>query len=192
MTAGNKVGGRYRPTTRTLLPGCSIASPTSKSRARIGSTNKLRGVRAALHDLDILVTGGEQDWDLATWRRLIAGRTFDVAQPDVLYVGGVERARRVAAMAGAVGVPVMPHSANLSLVTVFTLHLMGAVPNGGGYVEWSIEGPDYYPWQYGVYEPVLVVEDGHVRIPDGPGWGVDIRSDWLDQAEHQTSETGAE
>ena len=30
-------------------------------------------------------------------------------------------------------------------MTVFTLHLMGAIENAGPYVEYSIEGPDYYP-----------------------------------------------
>jgi L-alanine-DL-glutamate epimerase-like enolase superfamily enzyme len=141
--------------------------------------------------LDIDVTGGEQDWDLTIWRRMIDMRAVDVVQPDVCYIGGVGRMLKVAQMAEAAGLPVTPHSANLSLVTVFTLHIMGALPNAGPYVEFSIE-PDasYYPWQEGLYDPVLIVRDGNVQIPADPGWGVTIRQDWLDRANYQISEMG--
>lgn len=57
-----------------------------------------------------------------------------------------------------------------------------------GYVELSIEPTSYYPWQVGIYEPVLTVQDGKVAIPDGPGWGVEINPAWLASAEHQVSE----
>jgi L-alanine-DL-glutamate epimerase-like enolase superfamily enzyme len=137
--------------------------------------------------LDLDVTGGEQDCELPTWRRMIAMRAVDVVQPDVCYLGGLTRTLRVAALARTHGLPVTPHSANLSLVTVFTLHMMGAIAGAGPYVEFSIEGPDYYPWQEGLYAPALVARDGKVAIPDGPGWGVEIDQGWLDRAVYQAS-----
>ena len=139
--------------------------------------------------LDIDVTGGEQDCDLALWRYLTGGRAMDVAQPDICYVGGMSRALRVAEMAHAAGMPLTPHAANLSLVTVFTLHLMGgALPNAGPYVEFSIEDENYYPWQYGIYDGIPKAKDGKVMIPDSPGWGVQIRENWLSRAQYQKSE----
>jgi L-alanine-DL-glutamate epimerase-like enolase superfamily enzyme len=140
--------------------------------------------------LDVPVTGGEQDCDLPTWRRMIGMRAVDVVQPDVCYLGGLTRTLRVVAMAQAAGLPVTPHSANLSLVTVFTLHMMGAIVGAGPYVEFSIEGADYYPWQDGIFTPALAVRDGKVRIPDGPGWGVEIEPAWFARAKHQSSELG--
>jgi L-alanine-DL-glutamate epimerase-like enolase superfamily enzyme len=137
--------------------------------------------------LDLDVTGGEQDCDLALWRFAIDMRAVDVVQPDVCYLGGINRTLKVVEMAKAKGLPVTPHSANQSLVTVFTLHLMGAIENAGPYVEFSIEGADYYPWDSGLYEPALVARDGKVQIPDGPGWGVEINKDWLDKASYQRS-----
>ena len=147
-----------------------------------------REVTRALAPLDVDVTGGEQDCDLAVWRRIIDMRAVDVVQPDVCYLGGLTRTLRVAAMARAAGLPCTPHSANLSLVTVFTLHMMGAIEGAGPYVEFTIEGSDYYPWQDGLFEPALTVRDGRVRIPDEPGWGVEIRRDWLDRADYVISE----
>jgi L-alanine-DL-glutamate epimerase-like enolase superfamily enzyme len=93
----------------------------------------------------------------------------------------------VAALARAAGLPVVPHSANLTLVTVFALHLMGALENAGPYVELSIEPDEYYPWQRGLFEPELEVRDGAAEIPGGPGWGVEIRPDWLGRAERRVS-----
>ena len=146
-----------------------------------------RQVRDALEPLAIEVTGGEQDCDLAQWRRMAAMRAVDVLQPDICYLGGLSRTLRVAKLAETTGLPCTPHSANLSMVTVFTLHMMGAIPAAGPYVEFSIEGADYYPWQYGLFEPALVARDGKVQIPDGPGWGVEINRDWLERADYQVS-----
>jgi L-alanine-DL-glutamate epimerase-like enolase superfamily enzyme len=137
--------------------------------------------------LDLDVAGGEQDCLLPAWRRMIELRAVDVVQPDVSYVGGLTRALRVAELARAAGLPVVPHSANLTLVTVFALHLMGALENAGPYVELSIEPDEYYPWQRGLFEPELVADDGMVAIPSGPGWGVEIRPDWLERAVHRVS-----
>lgn len=138
--------------------------------------------------LDIDVTGGEQDWDLATWQRIIDTRAVDIVQPDVMYMGGMCRTLQVAEMAAAAGLPCTPHSANLSLVTVCTMHLLGAIPNAGKYLELSIEGSDYYPWQQELFigDP-FAVDAGRVRIPEGPGWGVDINPAWLANAAYASS-----
>jgi L-alanine-DL-glutamate epimerase-like enolase superfamily enzyme len=88
-------------------------------------------------------------------------------------------------MAAEAGLPCVPHSANLSMVTVFTLHLLGAVPNAGPHGEFSIEPTS---WTDGLYEPALEVRDGEVAIPDGPGWGVRVSPAWLDSAERRITE----
>lgn len=143
---------------------------------------------AVTEALDLDVAGGEQDCLLSQWRRIIGMPAVDVVQPDVCYLGGLTRTLRVAEMAHAAGLVCTPHSANLSMVTVFTLHLMGAIPNAGPYVEFSIEPGEYYPWQVGLFEPALAVRDGAVQIPDGPGWGVEPSREWLARATRQVSQ----
>ncbi len=138
--------------------------------------------------LDLDVAGGEQDWDLATWKRMIDMRAVDIVQPDVMYMGGLARTLKVADMAARAGLPVTPHSANLSLVTICTMHLLGAIPNAGKYLELSIEGPDYYPWQEGLFRgDPFAVTDGKVAIPAEPGWGVEIDPRWLEKADYRAS-----
>jgi L-alanine-DL-glutamate epimerase-like enolase superfamily enzyme len=139
--------------------------------------------------LDVAVTGGEQDSDLRIWRRMIDMRAVDIVQPDVCYMGGISRTLRVAKMAEAAGMRTTPHSANLSLVTLFTMHLFAAIPNAGDYLEFSIEGPDYYPWQEGLFrKSPYCVRDGKVTVGDEPGWGVEISEEWLARSRYRASE----
>jgi L-alanine-DL-glutamate epimerase-like enolase superfamily enzyme len=139
--------------------------------------------------LDIDVTGGEQDCMFASFQQMIDLRAVDIVQPDVCYMGGLTRTLQVAAMAHRAGIPCTPHSANLSMVTMFTMHLLGAIPNAGKYLEFSIEEADYYPWQYGLFrgDPYRIV-DGRVTIPSDPGWGIEIDPAWLERASYQASE----
>ncbi|MEM7032339.1 MAG: mandelate racemase/muconate lactonizing enzyme family protein [Chloroflexota bacterium] len=135
--------------------------------------------------LDIPVAGGEQDYDLKQWERIIALNAVDITQPDICYLGGLTRTLQVAKMAEDAGLPCVPHSANLSMVTVFTLHMMGALSNAGPHVEFSIEPT---PWTENLFTPALEVHDGKVMIPDAPGWGVTINSEWLARSRYQVSQ----
>jgi L-alanine-DL-glutamate epimerase-like enolase superfamily enzyme len=143
-------------------------------------------VRAALL-LD--VAGGEQDCEYSSWQLMLDRGAVDIVQPDVMYMGGMHRTLHVCQMAARAGLPVTPHAANLSLVTMCTMHLLRAIPNAGKYLEFSIEGPDYYPWQEGLFlgDPYRI-DDGHATVTDAPGWGIEISPAWLEAATYQVSE----
>ena len=139
--------------------------------------------------LAVAVTGGEQDCELATWRRICELPAVDIVQPDILYAGGIGRTLRIARMAAARGLPVTPHAANLGLVTLFTMHLLPTLPNAGKYLELSIEEADYYPWQYGLFRTdPYAVTDGHVTVTAEPGWGVEIEPEWLARSSYRATE----
>ena len=149
---------------------------------------ELEQTKAVADALSIDVTGGEQDCFMPVWKQMIAMRAVDIVQPDICYIGGMIRTLRVAKLAAAAGLPCTPHSANLGMVTLFTMHLLGAIPNAGKYLEFAIEGLDYYPWQDGLFSNTpYEVRDGHVTIPSEPGWGVEISPGWLDKAAYQVS-----
>lgn len=138
--------------------------------------------------LDIDVTGGEQDCMMANWKAMIEGRIVDIVQPDICYIGGLSRTLRVARMAETAGIPVTPHCANLSMVTLFTMHLLRAIPNAGKYLEFSIEGPDYYPWQEKLFlNNPYEITGGKATVTNEPGWGVEINPAWLDRSHYHIS-----
>lgn len=149
---------------------------------------ELDWTREVADALEIDVAGGEQDCDLTVWRRMIGMRAVDIVQPDVMYLGGLSRTLRVCEMAARAGLPVTPHCANWSMVTLFTMHLLRAIPNAGKYLEFSIEGPDYYPWQYDLFvTPPYGIVDGNATVTDAPGWGVEISPEWLAKSEYRAS-----
>ena len=139
--------------------------------------------------LAIDVTGGEQDCDTRIWNDMVKNRIVNIFQPDVMYLGGLTRTLQVAKIIEEGGYICTPHAANLSLVTMCTMHLLKAIPNAGPYLELSIEGEDYYPWQQNLFlDNPFKVENGCVNVSDKPGWGIIINPDWLDSSEYQVSE----
>lgn len=139
--------------------------------------------------LKIDVTGGEQDFDLNQWKRIINTRAVDVIQPDILYLGGLVRTMQVAKWGDEAGLPCTPHCANLSMVTLFTMHLLRALPNAGKYLEFSIEGDDYYPWQRNLFRnDPYTITDGQARVTDEPGWGAEVNPEWLAKSAYKCSD----
>jgi L-alanine-DL-glutamate epimerase-like enolase superfamily enzyme len=103
-------------------------------------------------------------------------------------MGGITPWLQVADMAKQAGLICTPHAANLSLVTICTMHALKAIANAGAYLELSIEGADYYPWQDGLFRgDPFKVTDGHVTISDTPGWGVEVNPVWLAAADYAVS-----
>jgi L-alanine-DL-glutamate epimerase-like enolase superfamily enzyme len=151
---------------------------------------ELEQTKQVTDTLSIDITGGEQDCEIPTWQRMIDMRAVNIVQPDILYLGGMSRTLDVCRMAEDAGLPVTPHCANLSLVTLFTMHLLRAIPNAGKYLEFSIEGADYYPWQEGIFvKSPYDIDNGHVVVTDEPGWGIEIHPEWLARSQYQITQS---
>ena len=139
--------------------------------------------------LTIDVTGGEQDCDIRIWKDMVERKIVNIYQPDVMYLGGLTRTLQVAKIIEEGGYICTPHAANLSLVTMCTMHLLKAIPNAGPYLELSIEGEDYYPWQQDLFlDNPFKIENGCVIVTDKPGWGIDINPEWLNISDYQVSD----
>jgi L-alanine-DL-glutamate epimerase-like enolase superfamily enzyme len=152
---------------------------------------ELDSTRQVTESLNIDVTGGEQDNNMIVWKQMIDSHAVDIVQPDICYMGGITRTLQVAEMARQANIPCTLHSANLSLVTLFSIHLMAAIPNAGKYVEYSIEGSDYYPWQTNLITPGYEISEGRLSLSDKPGWGIDINPEWIALADYRISYNGS-
>src|SRR3546814_6193314 len=67
--------------------------------------------------LSIDICGGEQDNNLALWKHMLDARVVDVVQPDICYLGGIERTLRVARMAREAGLRSEEHTSELQSLT---------------------------------------------------------------------------
>jgi len=145
---------------------------------------QLENTAAVAAALDIPIAGGEQDNSLEQFHRMIEGRVVDIVQPDIGYLGGITRARKVAGMAEAAGIWCTPHCANTSLLQIFTLHLAASSPSVTQAQEWSIEDVD---WVRDLYDPLPPVHGGFVELGAEPGWGVNLNPDYLKASQTRTS-----
>jgi L-alanine-DL-glutamate epimerase-like enolase superfamily enzyme len=128
---------------------------------------------------------------MIVWKQMIDSHAVDIVQPDICYMGGITRTLQVANYARQAKIPCTLHSANLSLVTLFSIHFMAAIENAGKYVEFSIEGSDYYPWQENIFSPAFEIRDGNVLISDKPGWGIEIDPEWIALSDYRISYNGS-
>ena len=146
--------------------------------------DEVKKVREACAQIGMPVAAGEQDYMDTSWDRMINERIVDVAQPDLLYIGGFTRALRIAARCAEKGVPVTPHTSNRSPIYLLGVHYMSVIDKPYGFLEMGVEFTD---WEEAVYLNAPAVVDGCASVPDAPGWGMEINQDWLKNAEYQIS-----
>jgi L-alanine-DL-glutamate epimerase-like enolase superfamily enzyme len=114
---------------------------------------------------------------------MIANRAVDIVQPDLHYGGGFIRATRVARMAAAAGMSVVPHMSDGGLGYLDVVQFASFTPNIGPFMEFK--GNTKLPIECATSS--LRCEKGVVRCPTGPGFGVRVDPDFVSQAKPQTT-----
>jgi L-alanine-DL-glutamate epimerase-like enolase superfamily enzyme len=126
--------------------------------------------------LSIPVAGGEQEYSLHGFRWLVANDGLDIVQPDTNYFGGMIRSMKVALMANALGKKCTPHMSGGDLGFLYMMHFVSALPN-------ALPHHEFKGFRTGVeFEcktSPLRSENGLVKVPTGPGLGVDLDPDFV-------------
>lgn len=128
--------------------------------------------------LTIPVAGGEQEYSLRNWQWAIEHRGLDIVQPDLHYGGGFIRATKVARMAAAAGISVVPHMSGGGLGYLDVVHFASFTPNIGPFMEFK--GNADLPVECS--SSSLRCEKGVVRCPTGPGFGVSVDAGFVKKA----------
>ena len=128
--------------------------------------------------LDVPIAGGEQEFSLRRFRWTVLNRGLDVVQPDLHYFGGYIRSTRVALMAHAAGMPCTPHMSGWGMGYLNALHFMSYIPNAGAHMEFK----GYSSVPFDCATSSLKCENGVIRVPSGPGFGVDIDPNYIKKA----------
>ena len=126
--------------------------------------------------LSIPIALGEQENSMHGFRWLIANAAIKIVQPDTFYFGGMVRSMKVARMAQAFGMKCTPHMTGGDLGFLYMMHFVSALPNALQYHEFKGFKTEV------VYEcktSPLKSENGKVKVPTGPGLGVDIDPDFI-------------
>jgi L-alanine-DL-glutamate epimerase-like enolase superfamily enzyme len=126
--------------------------------------------------LAVPVAGGEQEYSLHGFRWLTANDGLQIVQPDNYYFGGMIRSMKVARMAQALGKKCTPHMSGGGLGYLYMMHFVSALPNACPHHEFKGFRTDV---RFECKTSPLSVVDGKIKVPTGPGLGVDIDADYI-------------
>ena len=138
----------------------------------------LDGMRMLREQTGIRVAGGEMARTPAELVAAVDAGALDVVQPDVVLAVGLLRARTVAEYAMLRNRWFTPHTWTNGLGLMANLQVVAGV-GGGPYVEFPFDPPGWTPQRRDFFlaEPVLADATGCLRVPAGPGLGVQIDED---------------
>jgi L-alanine-DL-glutamate epimerase-like enolase superfamily enzyme len=131
----------------------------------------LAGYAALTQALDVRVAAGETVCTRYQFRDWLERRAVDVILPDVCRAGGISEGRKIANLADTYGLPWCAHvSIGSSVHLAAALHLAAATPNCLVCEYPSTPNPIGDP----LLKRPLAPEDGQIRLPEGPGLGIEF------------------
>jgi L-alanine-DL-glutamate epimerase-like enolase superfamily enzyme len=118
---------------------------------------------------------GNLEFDYKAYYSILRQRACSIIQPELQWCGGLTAVRRIAAIARAYDIPVVPHGAG-----VYNYHFVLSNINSP-YAEYlSVgDGTEIRP----IFDAVIgepLPENGHVRLSNKPGFGVELNRDYLE------------
>jgi len=127
--------------------------------------------RQVAEALSLPIALGEQEYSLHGFRWLIANDAVRIVQPDNYYFGGMIRSMQVARMAAAQGKTCTPHMSGGGLGFLYMMHFVSVLPNPTPFHEFKGLKTNVV---FNCATSPLKVVDGKIKVPTGPGLGVDI------------------
>jgi D-galactarolactone cycloisomerase len=140
------------------------------------------GYQAFTRMVPTAVAGGEALGSLAAYREFFVANCLAVVQPDMTVCGGYSGMRRVAALAQAFDLPVMPHVFGTTINYHASLQMAAVLEGrrGGGPMPYPFMEVDVTP------NPLLALgdepainDDGTITVPDAPGTGLQLTAEQL-------------
>lgn len=127
------------------------------------------------------VAGGETWHGRTGFAEAIAARAVDILQPDVCGCGGITEMRKIVAMAETAGIRVVPHVWGTGVAIAASLQMLSILPptppRHGARQPLLEFDQTHNPYRQTIIRTPFVQRDGIVRVPEGPGLGIEINRD---------------
>ena len=124
--------------------------------------------------IGIPIATGERFFSIWEFQALLQRGAVQFVRPDVCMVGGLSHAKKIAALAEAFHVQVVPHNPLSPVSTAACIQLAACIPNFA-LQEYPV-GEDVPPKSEIVKRP-LAQENGFLIVPDAPGIGIELAED---------------
>ncbi|ALL68481.1 Gluconate dehydratase [Paraburkholderia caribensis MBA4] len=126
----------------------------------------------------IPIVTGETLYGKAAFQPVLNARAADILNPDICNVGGILELKEIGAMAEPHYVAISPHNFNSTTVALnATVHAAAVMPN--------FTLTEYYlpfaEFANRICPTQLIPENGFIKLPDGPGLGLDLDESLLQQ-----------
>ena len=121
------------------------------------------------------IATGERFTSIYEFQQLLEARACAYVRPDLCLCGGLSGCKKVATMAEAQHVKVIPHNPLSPISTAACVQLDACIPN---FALQEYTGESEPPKSDLLVEPIKL-EDGFLIVPDGPGLGVELNESAL-------------
>ena len=128
---------------------------------------------------NIPIATGERFTTIFEYQQLLEAKAAAYVRPDLCLCGGLSGCKKVAAMAEAHHVKVIPHNPLSPISTAACVQLDACIPN---FALQEYTGESEPPKSELLKNP-LELKDGYITVPDGPGLGVEINEGALKMPE---------
>ena len=128
---------------------------------------------------NIPIATGERFTTIFEYQQLLEAKAASYVRPDLCLCGGLSGCKKVAAMAEAHHVKVIPHNPLSPISTAACVQLDACIPN---FALQEYTGESEPPKSELLLKP-LELKEGYITVPDGPGLGVEINEEALKMPE---------
>ena len=135
--------------------------------------------------IDIPIATGERLHTMDEFQLLLRREAVEFVRPDVCLAGGITHTKKIAALAEAHGVQVVPHNPLSPLSTAACIQLAACIPNFA--IQEHPKGEDESP-KKDIFEEPLEVEDGFALVPEEPGIGMGINERAIEEFPYKDRE----
>lgn len=124
--------------------------------------------------INIPIATGERLHSIHEFAMLLKRGAVQYVRPDVCLAGGITQTKKIAALAEANYVGVVPHNPLSPISTAACLQIAACIPNFA-LQEYPIG--ELEPPKSDIVKTPLKVENGYLIIPDAPGIGIELADD---------------
>ncbi len=123
-------------------------------------------------NISIPIATGERLHSIHEFEMLLTRGAVQYVRPDVCMAGGLTHSKKIAAVAEAHYVGVVPHNPLSPVSTAACLQLAACIPN---FAIQELPTGEHEPPKSDIVKSAVEVEDGFLIVPDTPGIGVELR-----------------
>jgi galactonate dehydratase len=124
--------------------------------------------------IHIPIATGERLHTIWEFEALLSRGAVQFVRPDVCMAGGLTHAKKIAALAEAHHVGVVPHNPLSPVSTAACLQLAACIPN---FALQEYPKGEHEPPKSEIIKTPIEQEDGFLIIPDAPGIGIELADD---------------